>query len=145
MVDEFYETHIDQENHNRPIWIMQEGEEHKKFQDKIANHRILVLNNNHIHRGLIPLERLFEKDDIPLKSTLQPQLKEVEDYDIGTKEEPKIVKLSKYLPAQVKSKYVEFIKKYKDIFAWSCNDLRMYDTSVIEHKIPLKHDIKPFR
>jgi hypothetical protein len=38
MVDEFSETHIDQENQNDPIWIMKEGEEPKKFQDKITNH-----------------------------------------------------------------------------------------------------------
>ena len=38
MVDEFSETHIDQENQNDPIWIMQEGEEPKKFQGKIKNH-----------------------------------------------------------------------------------------------------------
>jgi hypothetical protein len=124
---------------------MQEDEDPKKFQDKIANHRMLVLKNNQKPRGLIPLEILFDKDDIPLKSTLRPQPEEVEDCDIGTKEEPKIVKLSKYLPAQVKSKYVELLKKYKDVFAWSYDDLKTYDTSVIEHKIPLKHGIKPFR
>jgi hypothetical protein len=88
---------------------------------------------------------LFDQDDIPLTSTLRPQPKEVEDYDIGSKEEPKIVKLSKYLPAHVKNKYVELLKKYKDVFAWSYDDLKTYDTSVIEHKIPLKHGIKPFR
>jgi ribonuclease HI len=38
MVDEFSETHIDQENQNDPIWIMQEGEDPEKFQDKITNH-----------------------------------------------------------------------------------------------------------
>jgi len=70
MVDEFSETHIDQENHNNPIWIMQEDENPEKFHDKIANHRMLVLKNNHIPKGMIPLERLFDKDDIPLKSTL---------------------------------------------------------------------------
>jgi hypothetical protein len=59
---------------------------------------------------MIQLERLFNKDEIPFKSTLWPQLEEVEDYDIGTKEEPKIVKLSKYILAQVKTKYVELIK-----------------------------------
>ena len=31
MVDEFSETHIDQENQNDPIWIMKEGEVPKKF------------------------------------------------------------------------------------------------------------------
>jgi hypothetical protein len=51
---------------------MQEGENPEKFQDKIANHRMLMLKKNQIPRGLIPLERLFDQDDIPLKSTLRP-------------------------------------------------------------------------
>jgi hypothetical protein len=40
---------------------------------------------------------------------------------------------------------LSYLNKYKDVFAWSYDDLKTYDTSVIEHKIPLKHGIKPFR
>jgi hypothetical protein len=54
----FSETHIDQENQNDHTWIMQEGEDPQEFQEKIANHRMLVLKNNQIPKGLIPLERL---------------------------------------------------------------------------------------
>jgi ribonuclease HI len=43
MVDDIYETHIDQENQNDLAWIMQEGENPKNFQDKFANHRMLLL------------------------------------------------------------------------------------------------------
>jgi hypothetical protein len=57
---------------------MYEGEDSGKFQDKITNHRMLVLKNNQIPRGLIPLERFFDKDDIPLKCTMCPQPEEVE-------------------------------------------------------------------
>jgi hypothetical protein len=88
---------------------------------------------------------LFDQDDIPLKSTLRPQPEEVEDCNVGTNENPKMVKISKYLPTQIKSKYAELIKQYKDVFAWSYDDLKTYNTSVIEHKIPLKHGIKPFK
>lgn len=56
-----------------------------------------------------------------------------------------MVKISKYLLTQTKSKCVELLKQYKDVFAWSYDDLKTYETSVIEHKIPLKHGIKPFR
>jgi hypothetical protein len=59
---------------------------------------MLVLKNNQILKGLIPLERLFNHDDIPLKSTLHPRPKEVEYCNIGTKETPKMVNISKYLP-----------------------------------------------
>jgi hypothetical protein len=86
MVDDFTETHIDQENQNDHTWIMQEGEDPQGFQEKITNNRMLVLKNNQIPKGLIPLERLFDQNDMPLKSNFQPQPEEVEDYDIGTKE-----------------------------------------------------------
>jgi hypothetical protein len=101
-IDEFAENNADQENQNDPVWIMQEGEDPQEFHDKITNHRMLVLKNNQIPKGLIPLERLFNQDDIPLRSTLQPQPEEVEDCDIGTKENPRLVKLSKYLPRNQK-------------------------------------------
>ena len=116
-IDEFVEMHTDQENQNDPIWIMQEGEDPQEFHDKITNHRMLILKNNQILKGLIPLERLFNQDDIPSKSTLQPQLEEVEHCDIGTTGNPHLVKLSKYLSSETKNKYVEFLRKYKDVFA----------------------------
>jgi ribonuclease HI len=144
-VGDFSETHIDQENQNDHIWIMQEGEDPQEFQEKIANHRMLVLKKNQISKGLIPLERLFDQNDIPLKSTLQPQPEEVEDYDVGTKEEPRMVKISKYLPLEVKIKYKDLLGQYKDVFVWSYKEMRTYDTAVIKHKIPLKSGVKPFR
>jgi ribonuclease HI len=144
-VDEFLETYNDQENQHDPFWIMQEGEEKKEFHDKIDDHRMLVLKNNQIPKGLIPLERLFNKDDIPSKTTLQPQPEEVEDCNIGTVDNPRMVKLSKFLSEGNKNKYIELLKKYKDVFAWSYEDFKTYDTSVIEHKIPLKPGVKPFK
>ena len=106
---------------------------------------MLVLKNNQVAKGLIPLERLFNQDDIPLRSTLQPQPEEVEDCDIGTKENPQLVKLSKYLSSEIKNKYADLLRKYKDVLAWSYEELRTYDTFVIKHKIPLNLGVKPFR
>jgi hypothetical protein len=31
------------------------------------------------------------------------------------------------------------------VFSWKYEDLRTYDTNIIEHKIPLKEETKPFR
>jgi hypothetical protein len=94
---------------------------------------------------LIPLERIFSHDDIPLKTTLQPQPEEVEDCDVGTKEVPRLVKLSKYLSPEIKRKYAELLRQYKDIFSWSYDELTTYETTIMEHKIPLKPSIKPFK
>ena len=76
---------------------------------------------------------------------MQPQPEEVQDCNIGTKETPKLVKIFKYLPPEMKRKYIDLLKQYKDVFAWSYDELRTYDTTVIEHKIPLKQGIKPFK
>jgi hypothetical protein len=109
--------HANQENQNDPTWIMQEGGDPQEFHDKIANHRMLVLKNNQIPKGLIPLERLFNQNDIPLRSTFQPQPEEVEDCDIGTKENPRLVKLSKYLSLEKeKVNMLSFLENIKMFF-----------------------------
>jgi hypothetical protein len=36
-------------------------------------------------------------------------------------------------------------KEYSDVFAWGYEDLKAYDTSIIQHRIPIKQDQKPFR
>ena len=56
-----------------------------------------------------------------------------------------MVKFSKALPLEQKLKYLELFKEFQDVFAWSYEDLKSYDTSVIQHTIPLKEDQKPFR
>ena len=37
------------------------------------------------------------------------------------------------------------MKNYTNVFAWSYEDLKEYDTSIIQHNIPIKPREKPFR
>ena len=37
------------------------------------------------------------------------------------------------------------MKKYTDVFSWSYDDIKEYDTSIIQHTIPIKPGEKPFR
>jgi hypothetical protein len=41
--------------------------------------------------------------------------------------------------------YSELLEDFVDIFAWKYDDLKTFDTEVIQHKIPLNKDTKPFR
>ena len=36
------------------------------------------------------------------------------------------------------------MKYFPDVFTWSYDDLKVYDTKMIQHVIPLKEDQKPF-
>jgi hypothetical protein len=56
--DEFSSLHIDQD-------LDDDKNLHAdKFLNKIADHKILQFPSNHILKGLVPLESLFEKNDV---------------------------------------------------------------------------------
>jgi hypothetical protein len=62
-----------------------------------------------------------------------------------TESEPRYVKLSKNLTKEKRSEYIGLLREFVDVFAWTYEDLKTYDISIIEHKIPLKEYAKPFR
>ena len=74
-----------------------------------------------------------------------PSGTKVEDCNIGTDEDPKIIKISKKFPSEAKKEYLALLKKYSKVFAWKYEDLKVYDTSVIQHSIPIKKNEKTFR
>ena len=63
---------------------------------------------------------------------------DLEECNIGSVGEPKMIKLSKTLPPHIKQKYIERLKEFKYMFSWCNDDLKFYDTKIIQHKIPLK-------
>jgi hypothetical protein len=90
-VDEFSALHIDQEpdleSHPHP----------EVFLNKIANHHIIHLPSNHIPKGLVPLERLFDGNVVAVKGRVSNGDDDTVECNIGTQEEPKFVKLSSSL------------------------------------------------
>jgi hypothetical protein len=49
------------------------------------------------------------------------------------------------LSAKYRAKYEELLKEFIDVFAWQYEDLRTFDETIIQHKIPLKENVKPFK
>jgi hypothetical protein len=113
--------------------------------NKVAGHNIVELKMIHIPMGLVPLEMLFDSHDVSREAAIKNKEAEVMECNIGTIENPKIVKLSKALPPEQKYRYVSLMKNFADIFAWSYEDLKTFDTNIIQHKIPLNAGFEPFR
>jgi hypothetical protein len=138
-VDEFSALHIDQDpdlkSHPQP----------EIFLNKIANHHIIHLPSNHIPKGLVPLERLFDGNDVAVKGRVSHGDVDTAECNIGTQEEPKFSKLSSNFTKGQRAEYTELLREFDDVFAWTYEDLKTYDTTVIEHKIPLKGEANPFR
>ena len=144
LTDEFTNAQIDQDE--------DEGEEqddefaeNQFAAEEIAGHKIIELKSNFIPKGLVPLERIFTKDDTPSKPVVQSSEDNVVDCNIGSAEHPKMVKISKSLTAEQRSRYIKLLKEHVDVFSWSYEELRTYDTTIIQHKVPLKPNVKPFR
>lgn len=84
------------------------------------------------------MEKLFDNNDVSENPLFNSPKEEIEECNIGTLNDVRNVKFSSTLPLDVKIKYLNLLKNYKDVFVWSYNELKTYDTSLIEHKIPLK-------
>lgn len=72
--------------------------------------KIIDLKDNFLPVGLTPLEDMFDANDVPKKPKMQPINTAIEEYNIGTTENPKMIKLSKTLPPDKKPKYVDLFK-----------------------------------
>jgi hypothetical protein len=57
--------------------------------NKIANHHIVQLPSNHIPKGIVPLERLFDKNDVVVKVEGSTEEAGVTECNLGTEEDPK--------------------------------------------------------
>jgi hypothetical protein len=53
--------------------------------------------------------------------------------------------LFRSLSKEQRAEYVKLLKEFVDVFSWKYEDLRTYDTNIMEYKIPLKEENKIFR
>jgi hypothetical protein len=80
------------------------------LQDNIAGHKIIELKTNYLPKGLVPLERLFDHNDVSKKSVIQTEEAEVVNCDISPYSNPRMVKLSRKLPEKQRDRYVNLMK-----------------------------------
>ena len=77
------------------------------------------------------------------RNTSQPCKEPLEVINLGSKEDPKEVKIGASLHPDVKRRLIEVLKEYVDIFAWSYQDMPVLDTDIVEHHLPVKPKCPP--
>ena len=83
---------------------------------------------------------MFDHNGVAKNPKLVPIEAEVEEFNIGIEQQPKMVKISKYLTHEDRQKYLDILKEYSDIFSWGYEDLQVYDKSIIQQTISIKQD-----
>jgi len=89
---EFENVKIDQEN------MYNKGESAKPkpaYLTQLAGKDIIQLKSNSFPRGLVPLEDIFDSNDVAKSPKVAPRDEEVEECNIGTERDPKVIKIYK--------------------------------------------------
>lgn len=66
-------------------------------------------------------------------------------FNVVDEKNPKFINLASHFDEKQRAEYGELLKEFADVFAWQYGDLKTYDIEIIQHKIPLNKDTKPFR
>jgi len=99
-------------------------------------------------KGVANLENLFDlrerfKGSMNTKTGSSYPI--YETINLGTLKNPKIINLGKTLSKEDTKAYLKLFREYQDVFVWSYQDMKTYDTRNIQHTIPLKSKLKPFQ
>ena len=65
--------------------------------------------------------------------------------NLGKEAEPKYFNLGKCCSPGERSKFIDLFQQYKDVFYCTYDDLKMYDSCIIQHIIPIKAGVNPFQ
>lgn len=67
------------------------------------------------------------------------------EVNFGTDKDPKMIRIGKGISNEERKRIIDLVQDYRDIIAFSYDELKSYRKDVIQHTIPLKEDVKPFR
>jgi hypothetical protein len=96
VIDAFANTHIDLDDEKDTKHdIGQEDQKIPTFINYMVEHKVLDLKNKFIHKGLVPLQQLFDRNGVHVKPIVLPKDNNIEEYNIGTEKNLKYIKLSK--------------------------------------------------
>eukprot|EP00253_Pinus_taeda_P021619 PITA_21619 len=68
-----------------------------------------------------------------------------EPINLGKKQDPKFVNLGTSCTLLERQEFFCLFKQYQYVFACTYDDLKTYDTQIIQHVIPIKEGVKPFQ
>ncbi|KAA3473760.1 RNA-directed DNA polymerase (Reverse transcriptase), Ribonuclease H-like protein [Gossypium australe] len=74
------------------------------------------------------------------KKQILPHEEEVENIAL---EEGKVVKIGTRIAEETKQDLVELLQEFKDVFAWSYQDMPSLSTDIVVHHLPIREECKP--
>ena len=102
---------------------------------------------NSIPVSVIRLENFYDLHDkfkgVPNYKTNSSNMR-YETINLGTESNLQNVNLGSDCIPNEKLAFLKLFSEFKDVFAWSYDDMKDFDTQIIQHVIPMKPQSKPF-
>jgi hypothetical protein len=116
------------------------------INQSIEKNKTNLINN--IPKSVVRLEKLYDLQD-KFKKVMNCKTNnssmQFEVINMGSDNTPHNINLGKKCSPEERQAFIKLFKEYKDIFSWTYDDLKTYDTKIIQHVIPMKPQTKPFQ
>ena len=73
----------------------------------------------------------------------KPNLSETETINLGSSEDVKEIKISLHINQEIREAIIQLLFEYKDVFAWSYDDMPGLSVDLVVHKLPVYPDFPP--
>ena len=65
--------------------------------------------------------------------------------DFGTPDQPKEIRIGSFLFLDARSRLIDLLRSYLDVFAWSYEDIPDLDSSIVHHHLPILPHARPIK
>ena len=65
--------------------------------------------------------------------------------DFGTLDQPKEIRISSSLSPDERSRLIDLLRSYLDVFSWSFEDMSGLDSSIVQHHLPILPHARPVK
>ena len=88
------------------------------------------------------LQRLIDQEQ---ERFVKPLMDEITTVNVGTEKDPRLVQIGSTLSSEERERLVALLKDFKDVFAWSYEDMPGIDPEIVQHRIPLDPEARPVK
>jgi ribonuclease HI len=133
--------------------VIDEGTHDKNFrdftviQDPISPESSSDMVNS-IPKSVVRLEKFYDLQDkfkILVNCKTNSSSLMHEKVNLGTKDNPQCINLGMGCSEEEKTTFIKMFKDFKDVFDWTYDNLKTFNPNIIQHAIPMKPQIQPFR
>ena len=97
-------------------------------------------NENYEDCELSPgLLRLIEHEN----KKILPHQELIDIVNLGNEDDKREVQIGTFISPKTRDKLISLLQEFKDVFAWTYQDMPGLNTDIVMHELPLKPECKP--